>query len=340
MRWLVRLVTATAIAGLEAGCSDGSLPKVLTVATTADTRPDIRGGTLRDLAFVYQGFYPVRGVVVSYGSFLSRGSSYIVADLNRRVIRCVTLHREQPASSPREMDQVVVDLSSAQVEEVRGVIENARAGTFVSERTKPRVMDGTVRGIAVIEGDRVLTGGDNAQFYALPDIASQIERIRDATCIGKLPVRSAEPIADLRGANLDGQSATGFNLIEGRFDKASMAGARFDRAVLRGASLRGVVGSDASFAEAILDGAAFDGASLPSSDFRGAKLIGAIFTGAHLAGADLSGADLGGADLSHADIRGASFKNALFDCGTRLPRGQTPQRLEMLPAEPMAPPCR
>ena len=340
MRRLVRLAAAIAVMGLVAGCSDQGLPRVSTVAPAADMQPKIRAGAPSDLAFVYQGFYPALGVVVGYGSFHSPGSNWIVADLNRQMIRCVYFPGRRPASEMREMEQVAVDLSSAQVAEVRSSIENARAGTFLSVRTKPQVMDGNVRSVAVIEGDHVLVGGDNAYFHALPDIASQLERIRDATCTGKPSVKSAVPVADLRGANLDGQSAAGIDLTTGRFDGARMAGARFDRTVLRGASLRGVIGPNASFAGAVLDGAAFDGASLHGADFHGAKLIGATFTGARLLEADLSGADLGGADLSRADIRGANFKGAFFDCGTRLPRGQTPQRLEMVPAEPMAPPCR
>lgn len=340
MRQLVWLAAAIAATGAVVGCSDRGLPKASTIAPTIDTRPKIRAGTRSDLVFVYQGFYPAHGVVVGYGSFLSPRASWIVADPNMRVIRCIDLPGRRPASGAREMEQVAVDLSPAQVEEVRSIIENARTGTFLAMRTKPQVMDGTIRNVAVIEGDRVLIGSDNAYFYALPDIAAQVEQIRDATCAGKPPVRSAVPIADLRGANLDGQSATDLDLTAGCFDKARMGNARFDRTVLRGASLRGVVGPDASFAGAVLDGAALDGASLPGANFRGAKLIDATLTGAHLVGADLSGADLGGADLTRADIRGANLKDAIFDCGTRLPRGQTPQRLEMVPVESAAPPCR
>lgn len=326
--------------GLVVGCSDRGLPKVPTTAPIAGMQRNVRIGTSSDLVFIYPGFYPARGVVVGYGSFLSPRSSWIVADLDSRVIRCISLPGRRPASVVREMEQVAADLSPVQAEEVKSIIENARAGTFLAVRAKPHIIDGIVRNVAVIEGERVLTGGDSADLSALPDIASQLERIGGAACTGKSPVRSAVPTADLRGANLDGQSATGIDFTAGRFDKASMGGARFDQTVLRGASLRGVMGPNASFAGAVLNGAALDGASLPGANFRGAKLIGATFTGARLVGADLSGADLGGADLSRADVRGASFKDAFFDCGTRLPRGQTPQKLEMVPAEPTAPPCR
>ncbi|WP_239164705.1 pentapeptide repeat-containing protein [Actinoplanes palleronii] len=100
--------------------------------------------------------------------------------------------------------------------------------------------------------------------------------------------------ADLRSADLTGQSITNAAL-----DGAHASGITLIRAILDGGSLAG----------ADLSGAKMAGVQLRGADLRGAVLAGAdlpkgILTDACLAGANLTGADLTGANLTGAVVSG------------------------------------
>jgi len=114
--------------------------------------------------------------------------------------------------------------------------------------------------------------------------------------------------ANLRGADLGGESLRETNLC-----KADLSEANLHRADLSGTGLREANLCGADLRGAILHESDLSGANLREANLRGADLRGAVLYKANLSAAVLCGADLGKADLRGVVLCGADLHNAYLD---------------------------
>lgn len=144
--------------------------------------PKLKNTTREALHFGWKGPYPRRGAVVATSGFMSFGSDWIVADLDRRVIRCIYLPDTRKGLGGPPASEKADALPIDQVKEIRRALEDAEKGIDTAAKKTGFIADEPVTTVAVFTGERVLLGDDTGSFHTLPTLVSLLKEIAQRSC--------------------------------------------------------------------------------------------------------------------------------------------------------------